>query len=146
MKIEHNTQALAIDPNQIAGIQANSSDGAKLEAAAEQFEAIFLQLVLKNMQSATTAIAGESSLLHNNQQQMIQQMHDAQISQSIAQQKQLGFAEQIVHQLASGLGDVENKFKLLADAAAVSNTQSSQAPVVNAGPAFSSPLWTIPGK
>lgn len=146
MKIEPNLHALAIDPNKIAGIQANSSDGVKLEAAAEQFEAIFLQLVLKNMYSATKAIASESSLLQSNQNQMMHEMYDAQLSQSIAQQKQLGFSEQIVHQLASGLGEVENKFKLLANAAAISNPEQNQLSEAYSGPAFSSPLWAIPGK
>jgi len=53
-------QSLAIDPKKLDYITANLSEQDGIKKAAEQFEAIFLQLVLKNMHAATEAMSSEN--------------------------------------------------------------------------------------
>ncbi|GGO69331.1 rod-binding protein [Bowmanella pacifica] len=132
MKID-STQSLAIDPNQLQQITANMSDTDGLQKAAEQFEAIFLQLVLNSMHSASDVMAGESGLLNSREMKHFRGMHDAQLAQYMAGSQQLGLAEHIVRQLGEGLSEVENKFKQWAEPVALSHqgpafTQSLHAP------------------
>lgn len=118
MKLD-STQLLAFDPMQSQRIHQNLSEADSLQQAAEQFEAIFLQLVLKNMHAATDAMSSEDGLFSSKEQQLFRDMHDAQLAQSLASTRQLGFAETIVRQLGDGLQQTENKFKELQAAVAL---------------------------
>ena len=135
-------EGLAIDPRAAAGIDSNQDPATRLTKAAEQFEAIFLQLVLKNMHAGTDAIAGDNGLFGSNEAQTFRDMHDAQLAQNLAAKQQLGLAEAIVRQLGEGLEQTENKFKQLAEAVALPDKAalSLVAPEYsNSG--FSQPLW-----
>ncbi|WP_215396194.1 rod-binding protein [Rheinheimera oceanensis] len=135
-------EGLAIDPRAAAGIDSNQDPAARLTKAAEQFEAIFLQLVLKNMHAGTDAIAGDNGLFGSSEAQTFRDMHDAQLAQNLASRQQLGLAEAIVRQLGDGLAQTENKFKQLAEAVALPDKAalSLVAPEYsNSG--FSQPLW-----
>lgn len=132
---------LAIDPR-AAIIDRNEDPASRLTKAAEQFEAIFLQLVLKNMHAGTDAIAGDNGLFSSNEAQTFRDMHDAQLAQHLAAKQQLGLAEAMVRQLGAGLEQTENKFKQLAEAVAIPEKAvlSLVAPEYsNSG--FSQPLW-----
>ncbi|MCT8125022.1 rod-binding protein [Alishewanella sp. BS5-314] len=118
MKLD-TTQLLAFDPMQSQRIHQNLSETDSLQQAAEQFEAIFLQLVLKNMHTATDALGTEDGLFASKEQQLFRDMHDAQLAQHLAGQRQLGLAEAIVRQLGAGLTETENKFKELHAAVAL---------------------------
>lgn len=74
-----------------------------LEAAAGQFEALFLQMVLKNMRDASNAIAAENSLFNSRQQQFYQEMADAQMASELGGRAGLGIAEALVRQLEQNL-------------------------------------------
>ncbi|MCE3025820.1 flagellar assembly peptidoglycan hydrolase FlgJ [Salinicola sp. DM10] len=88
----------------VQGIQklkysAGHSPQGSLKEAAKQFEAVFLQMMLKSMREATP----KSDLLHSQQGDMLQSMQDQQWSQQLAG-KGFGLAEQLVTQLErSGL-------------------------------------------
>lgn len=118
MKLD-SAQLLAFDPIQSQRIHQNLSEADSLQQAAEQFEAIFLQLVLKNMHAATDAMSSEDGLFSSKEQQLFRDMHDAQLAQALAGTRQLGFAEAIVRQLGDGLQQTENKFKELQSAVAL---------------------------
>lgn len=70
-----------------------------LEAAASEFEAMFLQMVLKNMRDATKAVADENSFLASQQQDFYQSLADGQLATIMAKRGSLGIAEAMVKQL-----------------------------------------------
>ncbi|MEE2024037.1 rod-binding protein [Alkalimonas mucilaginosa] len=136
--------ALAIDPRAATAIDANQSPAERLNKAAEQFEAIFLQLVLKKMHAGTDAMAGEHGLFSSKEAGTFREMHDAQLAQSLAANQQLGLAEAIVRQLGEGLSQTENKFKQLAEAVALPEKEVlSSTALKYTNSAFSQPLWPV---
>ena len=113
------TQSLAIDPTKVESITANLSEQDGIKKAAEQFEAIFLQLVLKNMHAATEAMSSENGFFSSKEQAQFRDMHDAQTAQNLAATQQLGLAEAIIRQFDEKFDPVENKFKEMAEGVAV---------------------------
>jgi len=114
MKIEtpqYISQSLAIDPKNIENITKNSSESDGIKQAAEQFEAIFLQLVLKSMNSATETMSGENGFFNSKEQAQFRDMHDAQTAQHLASTNQLGLAEAIIRQFDEKIEPIENTFK-----------------------------------
>lgn len=105
------TRMLAIDPKQVEQIYGNLSEAEGLKQASEQFEAMFLQLVLKNMNSATEAVSGEDGMFASREQRMYQDIYNSQISQYMASSGQVGLAEQMYQQLSGHLQHLENKLK-----------------------------------
>lgn len=86
--------------------QAASSENADdaLRAAAEQFEAIFTQMLFKSMRQANEAF--ESDLVDNRTSKFFQQMADEQLSSTLSQQGSLGLADLIVQQFKGINNDV----------------------------------------
>ena len=114
-KPDFNTlQSLAIDPGQVQQLIANNTQEEGIQKAAEQFEAIFLQLVLKNMHAATEAVSSQNGFFASKEQQQFRDMYDAQTAQELAANNQLGLAEAIVRQFSEKFTPVENKFKEMA--------------------------------
>lgn len=96
------------DQSALAGIkrQARSNDPAALKAAAQQFEALFLQLVLKSMRDATP----KEGLFDNDQTRLYESLLDQQMSQVLAAKGGTGLAKIIESQLsrnAEGGGNIE---------------------------------------
>lgn len=69
-----------------------------LRKAAEQFEALFLQQVMKSMREATP----RAGLIDNSDIRFYESLYDQQLSQHLAGQG-LGLAEQLVAQLSSSI-------------------------------------------
>ncbi len=69
-----------------------------LHEAARQFEALFLQMVLKNMRAAGFG----DSLFDSHQGELYRDMLDRQLAASLARRKSLGIADLLVRQLAPG--------------------------------------------
>lgn len=67
-----------------------------LRAAAEQFEALFLQRLMESMRDATP----RAGLLDNSDIRFYESLHDQQLSQHLAR-RGLGLAEQLVRQLSA---------------------------------------------
>ncbi|MBH0020033.1 rod-binding protein [Pseudoalteromonas sp. SWXJ133] len=105
------SQSLAIDPKNVENITKNSSESEGVRQAAEQFEAIFLQLVLKSMNSATETMSGENGFFNSKEQAQFRDMHDAQTAQHLASTNQLGLAEAIIRQFDEKIAPIENTFK-----------------------------------
>lgn len=70
-----------------------------LAAAAEGFETMFLQLVLKNMRAGADALADEDNPLASQQQRFYRELYDGQIATQLAATTDLGIADAIVRQL-----------------------------------------------
>lgn len=81
-------------------VKNNSQEGIK--AAGKQMEGMFIQMMLKSMRDASF----KDSLLNSQQADMFTSMYDQQISQDIAEQSKMGFADLMVRQMG---GDVEVK-------------------------------------
>jgi flagellar protein FlgJ len=86
------------DQSALASIkrQARSNDPAALKAAAQQFEAMFLQMVLKSMRDATP----KEGLLDNDQTRLYESLLDQQMSQVLASKGGTGLAKIIESQLS----------------------------------------------
>jgi flagellar protein FlgJ len=111
MKLDAMSQNLAFDPQFSQQISKNQSQSESLQQVAEQFETLFLQMVLKNMRSASDALSGDEGMFSSDQQLMFRDMYDSQMAQAMANNSKTGLAEQIVQQFSPASEISENKFK-----------------------------------
>lgn len=79
-------------------IDVKRTDKAGLEAAAKQFEALFMNMMLKSMREATS----QDSLMDSDQSRLYTSMLDQQLSQSMAS-RGIGLADMMARQLGRGL-------------------------------------------
>jgi len=81
-------------------LQAKQDPDAALKAVAQQFEGIFMNMMLKSMREATP----KDGLLDSEQGDLYTQLFDQQLSQKLSMGKGLGVADMLVKQLTrSGL-------------------------------------------
>jgi flagellar protein FlgJ len=100
------TGKLALDTQNLAQlrVQANKSPEQALKAAAQQFESLFLNMMLKSMREATP----QDGMFDSEQTRMYTGMLDQQLSQSMAS-RGIGLADIMVKQLGqSAKGQAEN--------------------------------------
>lgn len=90
--------AAITDFNQFTGLRAaaDRNDPAALREVASQFEALFLQNMLKNMREASL---GEDILGNSDQHDLYQDMMDQQLALEMASGKGVGLADMLVRQL-----------------------------------------------
>jgi soluble lytic murein transglycosylase len=81
-----------------------------LAAAAEQFEALFLQQVLKQMRKASDALSGDSSF-KSREQATINDFYDDALAQKLAGNKQTGLADLIVRELSGNQAQSPDKLQ-----------------------------------
>jgi peptidoglycan hydrolase FlgJ len=87
---------LSADPGTLDAIklQAKSDPEGAAKAAAQQFEALFLNMLLKSMRDTTS----QNTLFDNEQTRLYQSMFDQQIAQTMAK-RGIGLADVMVRQL-----------------------------------------------
>ncbi len=92
-------QLNAFDPNSLGDLKrlarSEGQQDVALRAAAKQFEALFLQMVMKSMRDATPA----SSLMDSEQTKMYQSLLDQQMALNMSQARGTGLSEVIFRQL-----------------------------------------------
>ena len=98
---------IALDPKAVNSIKENANKAQGLEQAAEQFETLFLQMVLKSMRSASDALTDEESLGSSQQQRMYRDMYDGQLSMAMINKGSLGIADAMVKQLSPAVAAVD---------------------------------------
>lgn len=93
---------LALDPQSLGQLrlQAKQSPDQALKAAAQQFEAVFLNMMLKSMREASP----QDGMFDNEQTKMFTGMLDQQLSQSMAN-RGVGLADVMVKQLSRNMGN-----------------------------------------
>lgn len=98
MKADISSAAVYTDFQGLARLRnaAKEDSPETLRAVAQQFEALFMQMMLKNMRDASL---GEG-IFDNDQTQFYQEMFDKQISISMSEGQGLGIADMIVRQLS----------------------------------------------
>lgn len=92
-------QAVYNDFNSLANLRtaARQDADASLRDVAQQFESLFVQMMLKSMRDATM----EGGLFDSDQLESYQQMHDQQLSLDLASRGGIGLADVLVEQLRS---------------------------------------------
>ena len=82
----------------LAGLrrQAREQSPEALREVAKQFEAVFVQMMLKSMRAASPT---EDGLMDSDQSRLYRDLYDQQIALSMARQGTLGLADQLVKQL-----------------------------------------------
>jgi flagellar protein FlgJ len=93
------------DMSSLAGLKgaARKDDPKALKAAAQQFEAMFMQMVLKSMRDATP----REGMLDSEQTRMYEQLLDQQLGQVLASRGSLGLSNMIEKQLGRRDGDTQ---------------------------------------
>lgn len=95
---------LAFDPSTIQSTVRTAAVGfgspaaqsrESLEAAARQFESVFLGLLMKGMRDANAAFQSEGS----NEMQTVTGLFDQQLSQTLAENGGVGLADMIIRQV-----------------------------------------------
>lgn len=80
-------------------LRTSGDDEASLRAAAQQFEALFTQTLLKQMREAMP----KGGLFDSDQGRFYEQMFDQQLASSLSAQGGLGLGEILVRQLSRNL-------------------------------------------
>jgi flagellar protein FlgJ len=83
---------------------AKSGDEGALEEAAKQFEAIFVQMLLKSMRKAAEALADKDSPFNSDQVKFYRDMHDQQLATDMSTNGSIGLADVIVQQMGINNG------------------------------------------
>ena len=102
--VTQNPLELSRNANDIKGLDAlrqaaQSGDSKALDEAAKQFEAIFVQMMLKSMRKAQDVMSDKDSPFSSEQVKFYRDMHDTQIATDLATNGSIGLAEIIVRQL-----------------------------------------------
>ncbi|MBU3022159.1 flagellar assembly peptidoglycan hydrolase FlgJ [Aestuariibacter sp. A3R04] len=95
---------MARNANDIGGLNTlrqaiAEGDGEVLQEAAQQFEAIFVQMMLKSMRKAQDALADQDSPFNSQQVKFYRDMHDQQLAVDLSSNGGMGLADLIVKQL-----------------------------------------------
>lgn len=103
MSISHNE--IYADSSQLNALRRDAKNGGNnaLQNTAEQFEALFLQMMMKSMRQAS-ATEGEG-LFDNQSSRFYQEMFDQQIAMEMAKKRQVGISDFIVNQLGEANAD-----------------------------------------
>jgi flagellar protein FlgJ len=93
---------LSIDPKGFDALRRSAQDKSPeaLKAASKQFEALFLNMVMKSMREATP----QDGMMDNDQTKMYTAMLDQQLSQSMSN-RGVGLADMLVKQLSRSMGN-----------------------------------------
>ena len=75
----------------------------QLQAAAEQFEALFLQQILKQMRKASDVL-GEGNPMRSRELDTMRDFYDEVLAETLAGRKQTGIADMLVKQLSGAAG------------------------------------------
>lgn len=129
-----------LDLNALAQLKAGANDGRSretLKAVAQQFESLFLGMMLKSMRDAKLG----DSPFESDETRFYQDMFDKQIALSMSQGRGLGIAEMLVKQLGPRVGATEAASAAGA-AASLPTTTELALRVVGAAPEL--PAGTLP--
>lgn len=92
--------ALNIHQQVIPGDLSGSIKPHSLQQAAEQFEAVFLRDMLKQMRQAADVLLEKDSVFNSKQERMMRDYYDDVLSSSLAKQHHVGIAQMLIRQLS----------------------------------------------
>jgi len=128
------------DFNQYAGLRlaAENKDPAVLREVAGQFEALFIQTLMKNMREASL---GDPLFGDSDQHEMYQEMMDQQLSVEMASGKGIGLAEMLVRQLGGDATPTSSRHATAPFAAALEKTGSKIDELWSDAKSFAAEVW-----
>lgn len=109
-----------------------SGDEEVLQEAAQQFEAIFVQMMLKSMRKAQDTLADENSPFNSQQVKFYRDMHDQQLATDLTSNGGMGLADIIVKQLGQGEDGYQPASTIRSDGNLGSLNDASRAQVTQA--------------
>lgn len=109
---------------------ARKDDAAALKGVAQQFESMFINMMLKSMRDATDVMA--SDLLSSNETKFYRDMHDQQLSLHLAQSGGYGLAEVMFEQMSAQLPQRPADFQNI-DVKSLNDSIRPELPVAPAG-------------
>lgn len=130
---------------------ASGEDQSALEETAKQFEAIFVQMMMKSMRKAQEAMADEDSPFNSQQVKFYRDMHDQQLAVDLSSNGGLGLADIIVKQLGQNNPDYTPASVIRADANlssinrnTIEQVQSAQENMLSAAPTKAASAFKAP--
>ena len=109
--------------------KAQRNDASATRESAEQFEALFIQMMLKSMREASSAM--KSDLMHNSAQETFEGMYDKEISLQMAKRNALGFSDVVVKNLSQQKAvPSTNELLQLRPSSSIQNGMPLNAPVL----------------
>ena len=78
--------------------KAQQHDGSALRETAQQFEAMFIQMMLKSMRDASNEM--KSDLVHSDAAETFEGMYDKEMSVQMSKRNTLGLADSLVRQVS----------------------------------------------
>jgi flagellar protein FlgJ len=109
--------------------KAQRNDASATRESAEQFEALFIQMMLKSMREASSAM--KSDLLQNNAQETFEGMYDKEISLQMAKRNALGFSDVVIKNLSQQkAAPSTNELLQLRQTSSIQNGMPLNAPVL----------------
>ncbi|ELI6427041.1 rod-binding protein [Vibrio harveyi] len=94
------------DNSTLANIKRSRDQEGALEVVAGQFEAMFLQMVLRQMRSSSDVLADKDSPFASQQQGVFRDMYDGQLAMELAKKQNAGIANMLVQQLSPSMREV----------------------------------------
>ncbi|PQJ43680.1 flagellar protein [Vibrio campbellii] len=94
------------DNSALASIRKSRDQEGALEVVAGQFEAMFLQMVLRQMRSSSDVLADKDSPFASQQQGVFRDMYDGQLAMELAKKQNSGIANMLIQQLSPSMREV----------------------------------------
>ena len=94
------------DNSALASIKKSRDQEGALEVVAGQFEAMFLQMVLRQMRSSSDVLADKDSPFASQQQGVFRDMYDGQLAMELAKKQNSGVANMLIQQLSPSMREV----------------------------------------
>ncbi|WDG10874.1 rod-binding protein [Vibrio campbellii] len=94
------------DNSALASIKKSRDQEGALEVVAGQFEAMFLQMVLRQMRSSSDVLADKDSPFASQQQGVFRDMYDGQLAMELAKKQNSGIANLLIQQLNPSMREV----------------------------------------
>ncbi|ELP2673851.1 rod-binding protein [Vibrio parahaemolyticus] len=94
------------DNSALANIKHSRDQEGALEMVAGQFEAMFLQLVLRQMRSSSDVLADKDNPFSSKQQGVFRDMYDGQLAMELAKKQSSGIANMLIQQLSPSMREV----------------------------------------
>ncbi len=102
-----NNALLYQDNTALAKIKHSQDKEGALKIASGQFEAMFLQMVLRQMRSSSDILADKDSPFSSKNNSVFRDMYDGQMAMEMAKRKSAGIADMLVKQLSPSVAEVQ---------------------------------------
>lgn len=108
--VNNKPASLYSDTHAINNIKYQADQESALRMAAQQFEAMLYQQILKSMRASTDLINDEDNALSNKSQGVMRDMYDGQLAMQMAKGGKGSISDMLVTQLSPFKGEVINQY------------------------------------